>query len=210
MPTRFLNCRGSAFQAITSLLLTVTVTLTAQAQSGNSTPQAVRVKRGQVLVFSLLTSLDSGQAQAGDDVSLTLVRPLMAGGTTVLPAGWIAHTTIRKVVHAGKNCKSGRIDWNLYRLNAPGKKKVKLQPISEYQAKPSGQFVDRIALDSWSAPDPLSKWPFFIIFLPLLVLSAVELLIEKDCEGGPGREASVAAGTEFYFAVVKDTDVVAN
>lgn len=218
MPTPVVDFIKRQHQTLTSLLLVVTLTLTAQAQDSTSTPQTVRVKRGQVLAFSLLTSLDSGHADLGDDVSLTLMRPLMVGGATVLPAGWVAHTKVRKVVRAGKNCKSGRIDWKLSRLDAPGKKKVKLQPIPEYEAKPDGQFVDWVALDttankggktSASAPDPLSKWPFFIIFLPLLVLMGVEALIEKDCERGPGNEASVAAGTEFYFAIAKDADVIA-
>jgi hypothetical protein len=196
-------------QTFTSLLLVVTLTLTAQAQDYGPKPHTVRLKRGQVLVFSLLNAVDSGQAQKGDDVSLTLMRPLMVDGGTVLPAGWIAHTKINKVVRAGKNCKSGKIEWKLSRLDAPGKEKVRLQLIPEYLAKHDGQLVDWVALDSpWSSPDPINKWPVLIIFAPLLVIAAVEALSEKDCEGGPGREASVAAGTEFYFAVTKDADVV--
>ena len=198
-------------QTVTSLFLVVALTLTAQAQ--DSTPKAhiVRVKRGQVLAFSLLNSVDSGHAQKGDDVSLTLMRPFVADGVTVLPVGWIAHTKLKTVVRAGENCKTGRIDWNLSRLDVPGKRKLKLQPISEYQATHDGQFVDRVALGptpAKSALQLLSTVPLVILFLPIEVPFVIALAMGNNCGGGPGREASEPAGAEFYFAITKDADMV--
>jgi hypothetical protein len=201
-------------QAVISLLLAATLTLTAQAQDTTPPPQTVRVKRGQVLAFSLLTRLDSGQAQKGDDVSLSLMRPLVTDGKSVLPAGWTAHSKIKKGVRAGKKCKSGRIDWRLSRLDAPGKKKVKLIPISKYEAEHDGQLVDWIDLDSAAHKRSNSdlQWlvatPFVVIFLPLIVLFVISLAMGNDCDGSPGHEASIAAGAEFYFAIGNDADVV--
>jgi len=212
MPTCSFHLMQRQSQAVISLMLAITLTVTTQAQDVTSSPQTVRVKRGQVLEFSLLTSLDSGHAQQGDDVALTLTHPLVADGQTVLFAGWTAHTRIEKVVRAGNNCKSGKIAWKLSRLDPPGNKKLRLQPIPALWAKPNGQLLDRITLDSKSGetPDPINKWPLLIIFAPLLVFAAVGALMPGDCDGRPGSEAAVPAGTDFYFVIAKDADVTSH
>jgi hypothetical protein len=208
---------GWQFQPIISLMLAVVLTLTAQGQENSLSPPKVRLKRGQVLEFSLQTPLDSAQAKAGDDVALSLTRPLMVDGTTVLPAGWTTHTKVRNTVHAGKDCKSGRVEWRMSRLEIPHNKKIKLQRLQTYQAKPDGQLADWVKLDSStdevrsgaiSTLQLMAGLPLFLIFLPLMVLMVAALSLGSDCDHSAGIEQVLTAGTDFYFAISKDADVV--
>src|SRR5579863_2493928 len=118
---RQLLVRGASMRRAPNLLslvfvLSVTVTTQAQSVTGSTT---VKVKRGQTLSLSLLTPIDSGHANLGDDVALKLVRPLMADGATVLPAEWIVHGKVTKVKRAGKNCKEGEVVWKLDSIKTP-------------------------------------------------------------------------------------------
>jgi len=217
MPNSPYKVIGRKFQPAMSLMLVVVLTLTAQGQENSPSPPKVRLKRGQVLEFSLQSSLDSAQTKEGDDVALALTRPLMVDGTTVLPAGWTTHTKVRKAVHAGKDCKSGRIEWRMSRLELPHNKKIKLQRLQTYQAKPAGQLADWVKLDS-SADDMgrgtistlqlMAGLPLFLIFLPLMVLMVAALSLGSDCDHSAGIDQIVAAGTNFYFAISKDANVV--
>ena len=96
-----------------SLILIVTLTLNAQTQVNDAKSRRVDLKRGQMLELSLVTPLDSGHARVGDDVVMRLPRPLMANGVTVLPVDSFVRARITNVTHAGKNCRSGRIDFEI-------------------------------------------------------------------------------------------------
>jgi hypothetical protein len=220
MPTRSLHFKQRRMRAVTSLLLAVTMTITTQAQKVAPRARIHRVKRGQVLEFSVLNSVDSAHAHKGDDFPLTLTHALVVDGVTVLPAGWIAHTKIKKAVPAGKVCKMGHLDWKLSRLDMPGKA-VKLEEIPKYLAKPHDQLIDWVSLDS--APTKilhktanglywLAVSPLLVFVIPLAVLAGIGELKSRDCAGYPGLglEAHFAAGTFFYYAITEDADVMVN
>lgn len=90
-------------QNFLAAFLFLMLNLTTQGQNAKTLPKTVNVKRGHTLWLSLLTPLDSGHANFGDDVTLKLVRPLVADGATVLPTEWIVHGKVTKVKRAGKN-----------------------------------------------------------------------------------------------------------
>jgi hypothetical protein len=220
MPTRSLHFELCRIRVVTSLLLSAALTITTQAEIVAPSARKLRVKRGQVLEFSVLNSVDSAHAHKGDDFPLTLTHALVVDGVTVLPAGWIAHTKIKKAVPAGKVCKMGHLDWKLSRLDTPGKA-VKLEEIPEYLAKPRDQLIDWVSLDS-AATTILHKtanglyWlavsPLLVFAIPLAVLAGIGELKNRDCAGypGPGLEAHFAAGTLFYYAITEDADVMVN
>src|SRR5258708_2176564 len=87
--------------------------LNSWAQSTDTKPPTVTLKRGQALEMKLVKRLDSRRAKVGDDFVLKLVRPLLADEATVLPAGWAVHGRITDVKRAARNCQPGSIHWEL-------------------------------------------------------------------------------------------------
>ncbi len=65
-----------------------------------------------------------------------------------LPADSLVHGRFTSVTRAGYNCKSGVVRWKLDRLSIAGGKKVMLQFIPGYLAKPNGTLVDQVELDT--------------------------------------------------------------
>jgi hypothetical protein len=199
------------------LLLITPLTLTAQNEVGDLKPKTVKLERGQVLDLSLVTPFDSGHAHVGDAISFKLERGLKAGGTTILPRNWPVHGRITKVVRAGKNCKTGRVRWKLEPVTTADGRKIKVQPIAEYLAKPRGVEVDRVSLVSTGAKigratEHLEMAPAVVLFSPIIVpwfiLLAIGMSGEGDCHGTPGLEESVRAGARFYGAVSQDARLV--
>ena len=204
------------WQAFVALVLAISLTFTSHAETSAPKPQIATLRRGQVLVLSLLTPLDSSRAQVGDEVSLELKRPLTSDGVTVLPAGWAVHTRIASVTRAGKrNCKPGRITWKLHEVSTPDGRKFKVQPIPQYIAAPPGNVpLDRVVLDSrWkkvgtgadSAGKALAGLPLVILFLPLEILIFIGMW--NDCDGSPGMEERIPPGSTFYAVVAKNVRV---
>ncbi len=194
------------------LILTLTLTLTTHAQDAKSAPKTVKVKRGQTLSISLLTPVDSGHANVGDDVTVKLVRPLMADGATVLPAEWILHGKVTKVKRAGKNCNDGTVVWQFDRIQTPGGDRLKVQRVYSYPFKyfvTSGDPV-WVPLDT-----PLTKigvatkftgaLAFTVALAPIVIPMAI--LMAEPCERKAGEEESLPAGLEDLFAVSKDVRV---
>jgi hypothetical protein len=195
------------------LLLITPAMLAAQNAADNLGPKIVKLERGQVLDLSLVTPLDSGHAQVGDEITFTLERDLNANGSTVLPKGWVIHGRITKVVRAGKNCKEGRVGWKLESLKTASGRKIKVQSIPVYLAKPrGGGVVDRVSLETTGekiAEDvPWAMMvPLVVLLSPAIILMAVAESGKRDC-GTPGQEETVPPDTHFYFAVSKDTRLV--
>lgn len=196
------------------LLLITPAMLSAQSGADNPGPKIVKLERGQVLDLSLVTSLDSGHAQVGDEITFTLERDLNANGSTVLPKDWVIHGRITKVVRAGKNCKSGRVSWKLEPLKTASGRKIKVQSIPAYLAKPrGGGVVDRVSLETTGekiAED--APWammvPLVVLLSPAIILMAIAMSGEGSCDGTKGQEETTLAGTHFYAAVSKDTRLV--
>jgi hypothetical protein len=191
--------------------------LSAQNAATNPEPKIVKLERGQVLDLSLVTPFDSGHANVGDAISFKLERDLKADQLTVLPKNWVIHGRITHVVRAGKNCKEGRVRWELEPVTTASGRKIKVQSIPEYLAKPGGTVADRVSLDTTGhktrrVEEYIEIAPVLVIFSPIIVpwfiLMAIAMSGEGDCHGTPGREKSVLPGTHFYFAVSKDMRLV--
>jgi hypothetical protein len=161
----------------------------------------------------LSTPLDSGSAQIGDEVSLKLLRPLVAEGATVLPGGSIIQGRITKVKRAGKNCREGNISWTFHSIRMANGKTVKMQIVSYALAHPGNTSTDRVFLDSTGrkiariAENTVIVTtvvvPLAVIASPLLIAMVIGMSAEGRCGGIPGSEESVSSGTVFYAAVSK-------
>jgi hypothetical protein len=196
------------------LLLITPAMLSAQNLADNLEPKIVKLERGQVLDLSLVTPLDSGHAHVGDEISFKLERDLNADQLTVIPKNWVIHGRVTKVGRAGKNCKSGRVRWKLEPLTTPSGRKIKVQSIPVYLAKPRGvEVVNRVPLDNTGekiatyAPYAMMV-PLVVLLSPAIVLMAIAMSGEGDCHGTPGQEESVLPGTHFYLAVSKNVRLV--
>jgi len=194
-------------------ILVLTLTLTTQAQTARPIAKTVKVKRGQTLSLSLLTPIDSGHANVGDVVTLKLVRPLVAGGLTVLPAEWIVQAKVTKVKRAGKNCRDGEVAWELDRIKIPGGDQLKLQMVYSYPFDPAiledplwvpldtpstkigraARFIGLVAVSI-----PLSP-----IFIPMAIFAT------EPCRGKAGEEKSLPLELRRIYAVSKSVRVKA-
>ena len=200
-------------QTVISVLLMVTLTLNVQAQTIDTTPRTVTLKRGQVLELSLLTPLDSRQAEVGDQILFGLVHPLVADGVTV-PAPWIIRGLVTHVGRPRKNCGGG-VYWKLRSIEIPDGTNVKVEPISRDVATPHGNLLEQVVLDSSGNKNQravntkTSKWaavPLQIAAVPLFIAIAVGMQIEGD--RGGCTSGTLPAGYRFYRAVSEDVQVV--
>src|SRR5690348_11238946 len=105
----------------------------------------LRVERGQVLELQLMMTLDSSRARVGDRISLQLTNALKAGNIDALPKGQILYGRVTKVRRAGKNCRSGQLEWNLQPASV-GRAQIYAQLISEYVARKNGVLQDKVAI----------------------------------------------------------------
>ena len=195
------------------LLVVVPLTI-AQGEPGDLAWKTVKLERGQVLDLSLVTPFDSRHAHVGDEIAFKLERALKADQLTVLPKNWVVHGRITKVTRAGiSNCKHGRVYWKLKSVAAPDGRRIKVQSIAAYLAKPRGVELDRVALDTTGqkigrAAKSIEMAPLFVLVSPYILLMFIGMAVEGDCPGDPGLEESVLPGTNFYFAVSKDVRLV--
>jgi hypothetical protein len=121
-------------------------------------------------------------------------------------------------VRAGKNCKEGRVRWKLEPLKTASGRKIKVQSIPVYLAKPRGDHVvDRVRLDTTGekiARDTQYAMmvPIVVLFSPIivpwLILFTIAMSGEGSCDGTPGREETILTGTHFYAAVSKNLRLV--
>jgi hypothetical protein len=213
----FREVQHEEFVAFCLLVITPAM-LCAQSGADNPETKIVKLERGQVLDLSLVTPLDSAHAHVGDEISFQLERDLNANGLTVLPRNSAIHGRITKVVRAGKSCKSGRTRWKLEPLKTASGRKIKVQSIPVYLAKPHGDHVvDRVRLDTTGekiARDTqyATMVPVVVLFSPIivpwLILFTIATSGEGSCDGSRGQEETILSGTHFYAAVSKDTRLV--
>lgn len=195
-----------------SAFLLLTLNLASHAQNSKTGPTAVKLNRGQTLSVSLLTPIDSGHANVGDDVTLKLIRPLIAEGAIILPAEWTVHAKVTKVKRAGNNCNDGNIVWKLDSVKTPGGDYLKVQEVYSYPLKYSVSSGD----PEWVPLDtPLTKiggaakftgaLAVSIALSPLLIPMAIAAT--ERCEGRAGEEKSLPAGLGDLFAISKSLRV---
>jgi hypothetical protein len=185
-------------QEFLSALLVLGLTLTAQAQDAKGGPKTVRLRRGQTLDLTLSTPIDSGHAKPGDDITLKLVRPLIADGATVLPADWIVHAKVTKVKHAGKNCRDGQLVWKLDPIKTPGGDRITVQKVYSYPANLGTGYPPRwVPLDrplkkiSVGVVKTTGALAAYIALSPLMVPMAIALSIDGRCKGEAGPEQTL-------------------
>jgi hypothetical protein len=195
------------------LLVIMPVMLSAQSGADNLETKIVKLERGRVLDLSLVTPLDSRHAQVGDEISFKLERDLNTNGLAVLPKGRVIHGRITKVVHAGKNCKTERVGWELEPLRAASGRKIKVQSIDEYLAKPhGGEVVDRVSLETTG--EKIAIYAPYAMMVPLAVLLSPAMILMTIAESGKGSchgmgpEQSILPGAHFYFAVSRNVRLV--
>jgi len=176
----------------------LTLALNTQAQDTKIAAKTVKVKRGQTLDLTLSTPLDSGHANLGDDVTLKLVRPLVADGTTVLPAGWIVHAKVTKVKRAGKNCSPGQLAWKLDPIKTPAGDLLKVQKVYSYPANlGTGYPPPWVPLDrplkriSVGAAKTTGALVVFIALSPFTIPMAIALALGDRCGGETGAEQTL-------------------
>src|SRR5271169_2338170 len=194
------------------LILAPAFALTLHAQVARTRPATVKVKRGQTLSLSLLTTIDSGHAKLGDTVTLKLLRPLMVDGATVLPAEWILHGKVTKVKRAGKNCRDGHVVWQLDRIKTPGGDQLKVQRVYSYPSKYQIGSEDPVwvPLDTpWTKIGGAAKFTGLlavtIALSPLLIPMGIAMT--ERCEGKAGEEQTLPAGLGDLYAVSRDMRV---
>ena len=185
----------ASLQMLLSAFLVLTLTLNLQAQDIKITTKTVTVKRGQTLDLILETPIDSGHANLGDDVTLKLVRPLVADGAIILPSDWIVHAKVTKVKRAGKNCSPGQLAWKLDPIKTPGGDLLKVQKVDSYPANlGTGYPPQWVPLDrplkriSVGAAKNTGALVLFIAAAPFTVPLAIALSIDGRCRGGAGAE----------------------
>jgi hypothetical protein len=152
----------------------------------------VRLKRGETLVLVLLTPLDSGHAQVGDDVSLNLLLPLTVEGVNVLPDGWPVHGRVSDVARAGSNCKPGTVVWKPDEITLPDGRKITIS--MDRIEKKTGKRIKRTV--KYTALTPL-----VLPALPYLVILWGGMHDEGGCRGAVGVEEKLPPGTALSAQV---------
>src|SRR5882762_9215289 len=224
MTPQFQTLDGPRSRSAVSLLLVVTIliiTLTPNSWSQNTPikPRTVVLKQGQVVEMKFVKRLDPRRAKIGDAVVLTLAKPLLAEGATILPAGWAVHARITDVKHAAKKCQPGSIHWELDPLAMTDGTRIEIQPIANDIAwrrlrdqaphpTPSPANKKTTRKTGSSVCGTVKGVALDIVLIPLIILM-FPLLVRSEsgpdpCPGGKGREDSIGTGTTFYAQISND------
>jgi hypothetical protein len=180
-----------------ALILVLPAAAQNQEPKPNQKQQMVHLKRGQQLVLQLLTSLDSGRAQVGDDVSLKLFLPLTSDGVMILPAGWRVRGRITKVTRADKNCTQGKIAWQLDQISTADGSKITIS-LDITGEKPGKAIAARKRIAK------VAKYTALPLFSPYLLLLWVGMHGEGSCRGAFGAEDDLPAGAVLSAVVSRD------
>ncbi len=132
-------------------------------------PGKARISAGTTLEFGLITPLSSATAKAGDDVPLRLLRPLVAGDTTLLAEGTIVHGRVVTVSSAGPNCHQGDLQLAIDRLSFPDGSTVKVE--NGLITADDTKLVPYKTSLSWD-PNWLEITGLAIVLVPLVVVGA--------------------------------------
>jgi len=218
------RCLGRRLQSLGRVglifsLLTCTIAGDAPAMDAQNVPPIkVMLERGRVLVLKLDTTVSSESAHKGDHLELQLVRPLMSGGTMVLPAGWMVPAHITMVRRAGKSdCTDGEVVWKIDPVMAADGTKVSLVGFRAMPYGINGKLADMVRLESTGEKvrrgvERVVLQPVFaaavIVFLPMaIVLGSDEV---EPCRKRPGDDRHFPAGTILYAAVAKSVRITLN
>jgi hypothetical protein len=200
-------------------LLFVTLTPDSWSQNTGIRPRTVVLAQGQVVEMKFVRRLDPRRARIGDDVVLRLAKPLLAEGTTILPAGWPVHARITDVKHAAKKCQPGSIHWELDPLTMTDGTRIEIQPIANDIAwrrlrdqaphpAPSPANKKTTPKTGSSVCGTVKGVALDIVFIPLIILMFPLLVLSESgpdpCPGGKGREDSIGTGTTFYAQISND------
>ena len=208
-------------QCAISLMLIMTLALNVQAQSADTTPRTVTLKQGQVLQMSLVKSLSSRHAKVGDDIVLRLKEPLVADGTTVLPAKSVVHGRVTDVKPAAKNCQPGSIQWQFESLTMADGRTVAIQSIPDDVAQ--SRLRDQRAQEAQNAANAAGVSPrkmgktrgiaegvaagaIYTLIMSMFVLSDLKGYGNYPCN--KGSERKIRSGTTFYAEIVNDDPLV--
>ena len=173
-------------------------------------PRTVKVEKGQLLEMALEENLSSGSATEGQQIAFHLTEPLVADGETVLPAGWKLTGRVTGVEKAGKNCKCGKLDWEIDDVKTQQGTTIRLRPAYAIREGDGGRLVEpdppltireklRIVLLS-----PIIAAGFILIAPIYVALTATDR--EPKCVG-QGREDVRFAGWISHAAVRRSVRV---
>jgi len=183
-------------------------------------PDKAKIAAGTTLEFGLISPLSSATAKAGDDVPLRLLRPLVAGNTTLLAEGTIVHGRVKTARAAGPKKLCGTLLWSIDRLSFPDGSSVKVETgtttTDDTRAVPY-----KTALQ-WD-PNWLEATGFLVALAPLALAGAVLWVIfagpayllgiypEWDALGTPctptGIDINLPEGTRVAVVVKKNHTV---
>jgi hypothetical protein len=180
---------------VVSAALCLVLTFAAEGQEHPAVSHTVRLKRGEALVLVLLTPLDSGRTQIGDDVSLKLLLPLTVEGVNVLPDGWPVHGRVSDVTRADRNCKPGSVVWKPDEITMPDGRKITISV--ERIEKKAGKRIKKTVKYTALAPLVLPTLPYLLILWG-------GMHDEGGCRGAVGVDEKLTAGTALSAQVSKE------
>jgi hypothetical protein len=186
---------------VVSAALCLVLTFVAEGQEHPAISHTVRLKRGEALVLVLLTPLDSGRTQVGDDVSLKLLLPLTVEGVNVLPDGWPVHGRVSGVTRAGTNCTAGKVVWKPNEITSPDGAKIAIS-LGRAEKKAGKRVKETV---KYTALAPLA-----LPTLPYLVILWGGMHDEGGCRGAVGADEKLTAGTALSAEVSKDIVLALN
>jgi hypothetical protein len=172
--------------------------------------------------MKLSKRLDSGRNKVGDDVVLTLAKPLVAEGVTILPAKWVVHGRVTEVKRASKNCEDGILRWALQSVTTADGNKIEIESIGEETARerlrkeaeqsaavsPAGK-KSLPSTGSGSTALDLVLLPVGIFFLYAFLLGEIKYGSGNPCRGSAkGQEESIPKKTTYYGEISKDVQLV--
>jgi hypothetical protein len=198
---------------IRTLTLLLAFSLVLTSAFPQTTPRTVSVARGTTLKFSTARPISSATAKVGDDVLLYLARPLVVGGESVLPAGYVAHAHVAAASPARPNCKYPDLRLEIEHLDLPDSK-LAIVRVLDVSSKPDYEFRPPP-----NPQQPRSKKaqrlrniltaPLVIASLPVVFVGQAVALrgVEGNCKSTPKEEVLPAKST-VIVGFAADQDVV--
>ncbi|HHY47840.1 MAG TPA: hypothetical protein GX506_11150 [Firmicutes bacterium] len=155
---------------------------------GKVTSSVVKVPAGTAVKIKLLNGFTSANAKKGDRIEYEVSRDVIVGTEVAIPRGARGVAVVKNVQPAGRLGRDGRVELEIGDVRAFDGTMVKVG-LSE-DVKRMNESL-QLAVGASVAG--------FVIFGPIGALGG--FLVE-------GKDAIVAAGTEMFVAVQKDTEVL--
>ena len=212
--SRFSICHfHRALRIALAVCLVAAQTLGAAGQENSPKASRVTVEKGQILEFRLMHGVNSKSAALGDPVALTLTRPLVISGATVLPLDAEVVGRITKAEPAQESCKPGHVKWDVDPVIASDGTKIKLRGVPAWEAKPNGVLLDRLPPEEKQSK--VGEGVLLVLLSPILLLDFVLIspwVVMDSFDGrarckGLGAEDAHPEGELWYAAVSKSAKV---